>query len=48
LIVTTFSLVAIDTIHFYDTFINNLVFSFFIYLILVSIFFENVTLAQRI
>jgi hypothetical protein len=45
LVVTT---VAIDTIHFYVTFIINLVFSFIIYLILVNILFENFTLAQWI
>jgi hypothetical protein len=40
--------IAIDTIHFYVTFIINLVFSFIIYLILVNILFENVTFFQWI
>jgi hypothetical protein len=36
---------VIDIIYFYVTFIINLVFSFIIYLMLVNILFENVTLA---
>jgi hypothetical protein len=42
-----FFAVAIDTIHFYVTFIINLVFSFIIYLILVSTFFEMLHLRDR-
>jgi hypothetical protein len=36
--------VAIDTIHFYVTFIINLVFSFIIYLILVNFFLKMLQL----
>jgi hypothetical protein len=39
-------IVAIDTIHFYVTFIINLVFSFIIYLILVNIFLKMLHLSN--
>jgi hypothetical protein len=41
-------IVAIDTIYFYVKFIISLVFFFIIYLNLVNILFENVTLTQWI
>jgi hypothetical protein len=40
--------VAIDTILSYFTFINHSIFSLTIYLILVNMFFLNITLAQWI